>query len=119
MSNNGAHYVILEMDERQHKDYNKECSECSRMVNISKSLHGSGSNARYNPNKYKKEGKNKNPCQTERTIKLKETLNDALLKQINKIKDIGYLSFIQLFYDDYNKDDTKWTTIQGFQEKEI
>lgn len=92
VSNNGTHYVILEVDEKQHKSCNVEC-ECNRMVNIGQSLGQTVMFIRYNPNKYKIKNQIINPSWTARTNKLRETLNDALSKQIHEIKDVGYLSF--------------------------
>lgn len=117
VSNNGTHYVILEVDEKQHKSYNVEC-ECNRMVNIGQSLGQPVMFIRYNPNKYKIKNNIVNPSWTARTNKLRGTLNDALSKQIHQIKGVGYLSFKQLFYDDYTEKEMNWVTIQEFEEME-
>lgn len=111
-------YVILEVDERQHKFYQENC-ECSRMVNLSQALLKPTVFIRYNPDLYKIDG---NPgqfetcaSQTERKNKLLFWLKLILNKDVEEIKTYGYLSFIQLFYDNYVENKIEFITITAWE----
>jgi len=112
-SNSGSHYIVLEVDENQHKfskNYSEDC-ECTRMVNISQALGMPTIFIRYNPDKFKKNKKSVDIKKSKRLNTLKTYLNCALEKHIEDVRDLGYLSFVQLFYDDYDETNTQYITI--------
>ena len=90
----GSHFVVLEVDENQHKGRAYGCEEV-RMVNIFQSLGLSTKFIRYNPDKYKKNGKWLNPSVVSRMRKLSEHLGYAIHDA-----PISFLSVKHVFFDD-------------------
>lgn len=97
LSKNKLFYIILEVDEEQHKSY-KELCECVRMVNIFYSLEGlKVLFIRYNPDDYKVDEKKNKTEITTRLKKLKTYLNYYL-----NLSDLPYFCQTkQLFYDNW------------------
>ena len=117
---NKTHYVVLEVDEYQHsfhnKNYTEEC-ECVRMVNISQSLGMPTIFIRYNPDEYKLNNKTINIKHNTRMKTLKIILNSALTKSIDDIINYGFLSYVQLFYDDFVESKIEYKTVMEFDNK--
>ena len=114
-----SHYVILEVDEYAHGNNNELC-ECSRMVNISQSLTLPTIFIRYNPDKYYEILKNKSkvekdPSKTERQKLLRIWLDYSLSLDMTRIKEIGYCSMIQLYYNNFNKNRVEFVTITSYE----
>jgi hypothetical protein len=88
----GTHYLVLEVDENQHKDRLETC-EHARMVNISQSLGLQTIFLRYNPDRF--EGGCVNLAKR----------RDSLLKWITFLKTNPpkeyFLSLVKLFFDGY------------------
>lgn len=116
-SKNGSHMVILEVDEHQHNfmkgNYMEEC-ECVRMVNISQTLGMPTIFIRYNPDKYQTKEKTHNPRFNTRMKVLNTILYNTLNKSFDEIKELGYLSIIQLYYDDFSEITMDYITILEF-----
>ena len=95
-----THYVVLEVDEHQHNSRDYQGCEVIRMKNISQGLGLPTIFIRFNPDKYKVEGKKYDPPFSER----KELLKSTLIKYIEPFQysseKMGFLSCIKLFYDD-------------------
>jgi hypothetical protein len=90
----GTHVVILEVDENQHRERVEVC-ECTRMVNIFQSFGGLPVKfVRYNPDKYKKNGRSCDPSIGARMNVLRTHLEYAL-----KDEPVSLLSVKHLFYD--------------------
>lgn len=120
-SESGGHHVVLEVDEYQHnfkKGHYKEECECVRMVNISQSLGMPTIFIRYNPDKYTgARGKTYNPTFNTRIKALKTVLDNCLNMDINDVKERGYLSMIQLYYDGYGGGKYDFTTILDMEKE--
>ena len=98
-------YVIVEIDENQHKSYEDRC-ECARINEITSSLVAHYIKpvifVRYNPDVVKNKGKTINYTEEYR-LKL---LLDVVKGELNKAKNSEeyHVELIQLFYDDnYSK----------------
>jgi hypothetical protein len=110
-----THFVIVEVDENQHRkgsNYNPEC-EYKRMVNIFGSLGGIPVIfIRYNPDVHKEEGK---------IVKLsKAKKEDVLIAWVKKARDEipeKMCNVVYLFYDDYDKSQTKFYKINPYEYK--
>jgi EsV-like protein len=90
-----THFIVIECDEEQHKQYTKEC-EFSRMNNIYLYNGLPTIFIRFNPDDFKINNKR-------HQIKIKTKLN-KLLELINKYKDIELKNCIELIYMYYNCD---------------
>jgi hypothetical protein len=91
-----THDVIVEIDEKQHKDYNEEC-ECARINEIVSSIGGKTVVfIRYNPDKTNHKEKEIKFDEKYKLEKLIEIINNELEKRYKKI----HVKLIQLFYDD-------------------
>jgi hypothetical protein len=110
-----THFVIVEVDENQHRkgsNYNPEC-EYKRMVNIFGSLGGIPVIfIRYNPDVHKEEGK---------IVKLsKAKKEEVLIAWVKKARDEipkKMCNVVYLFYDDYDKSQTKFYKINPYEYK--
>jgi hypothetical protein len=89
----GTHFVVLEVDENQHKQIDKNC-ETIRMINIFQSLGIKTKFVRYNPDEYKFNKSKRNPSFSTHGLKLKESLKYAF-----EDEPISELSMKYLFYD--------------------
>lgn len=97
-----GHIVFLEVDENQHSNYQELC-ECARMINLGQSLGGAPSIfIRYNPDEYHTNRKKYNPTFNNRTTVLKSWLDHAINMDIDSVRKLGFVSCIQLFYDQYD-----------------
>jgi hypothetical protein len=96
-------------------DYTPECEEI-RMINISQSLGQPTIFIRFNPDAFKKNGKVvKNNISSEKFKVLKQVLDNCLKIVITEIQQSGFCSMIQLFYDDFDKNNIRTTTILPFE----
>ena len=94
----GNTLLCIETDERQHKSYNKEDEEI-RYDDLYMLHGGKFIYIRFNPDKFKKNGKSCNPMLYTRLPILREEIE----KQINRIENeenIELLEIIKLFYDE-------------------
>lgn len=94
------HCVIVEIDEKQHNNYEDSC-ECARLNEI---VNGIGGKCviviRYNPDTITHSGKIKNYTQNYKIDLLVNTIKKELVKEYNKF----CVKLIQLFYNDnYSK----------------
>jgi hypothetical protein len=88
------HYVVLEVDENQHKNIAEDC-ECVRMINIFNGLGLTTKFIRYNPDKFKINKSSKDPSFGSRM----KVLEQHLMYAFND-EPISPLSIKHLFYDD-------------------
>ena len=114
LSKSKLHYVILEVDENQHKDRPEQC-ECTRMVNISQSLTMPTIFIRYNPDKFSVKRVKKDPSHNERMKILKEILNYAI--ELKNDDLTGYCSYRNLFFDGWKKTDVIYNPITNFEKE--
>lgn len=108
----GDHFVIIEVDEDQHKSRSCECEQ-TRMVNISQTLGMPVFFIRYNPDLYKdivgtKSGQHES--KTKRLQKLKEWLDYALIHNPSTFGDFIQVQY--LFYDNYQATDRPYTLLK-------
>ncbi len=93
----GNTLLCIETDEEQHKKYNKNDEEIRyddlMMIHGSKFIF-----IRFNPDKYKEKGKNKNPTISTRLPKLKEEI-EKQIKRIENEENIELLEEIFMYYD--------------------
>jgi hypothetical protein len=87
-----THFVVLEIDENQHKDRADEC-ETVRMINIFQSLGMSTKFIRYNPDKYCVNKQRKNPSFGTRMNILKKHLEFAIKDDVVDNISVKYLFF--------------------------
>ena len=99
----GTHFVVLEVDENQHKERAMEC-ERVRMINISQSLGLTTKFVRYNPDHYKVNNSKRDPSFGTRMKKLKEHLTFAIHDEATYFLSVKYL-----FFDD--KEETQFENI--------
>lgn len=111
----GTYFVVLEVDENQHKQYNKSSQDnnqydcdTARMINISQSLGMKTIFIRYNPDEYKVNGIKQYPTKNRRYKELLIYLNSMLSK---KYEELEFLSVVYLFYDEYDFKNVKLETI--------
>ena len=97
LSSSSEHYIIVEIDENQHQGYDKRCEE-GRMNEILDEIpDGYVSIIRWNPHKYKTEGKQKN----------KKERMEILVNLIIKISEMELKNdkdLIRVYYCFYDKD---------------
>jgi len=97
LSSSSEHYMVVEIDENQHQGYDKRCEE-GRMNEILDEIpDGYVSIVRWNPHKYKTEGKQKN----------KKERMEILFNLIIKISEMGLKNdkdLIRVYYCFYDKD---------------
>lgn len=106
----GTYFVVLEVDENQHKERACECEQ-TRMVNISQSLGLTTIFLRYNPDTFVTNKIKKDPVKTTRFSTLKKWLNYLLKLDIEEVKEYGFLSVLYLFFDGYIAQSVKYQTI--------
>jgi len=109
-----THSIVLEVDEHQHKDRPCECEQ-TRMVNISQSLGMPTIFIRYNPDEYKIDGKTIDLHSRQRYGLLRQSLEYFSTISIKKLKDIGFLSVIYLFYNGFDGNYTETETILQYE----
>ena len=101
----GTHYVIVEVDEEQHKKKRSSCSlgeigELRRMYNIRNALGMNCIFLRFNPDKFKVSDKEIKINMNERLKKLCKWI-DHCFKM--KLEDYSKVKYKKLFYDEYNE----------------
>jgi very-short-patch-repair endonuclease len=89
----GTHFVVVECDEDQHKQYDRDC-ENTRMVNIQQSLGLYTVFIRYSPDPYKINNKTVPTTSKYRHKILLETIEKYRNTPLEKTMDVEYL-----FYD--------------------
>jgi len=108
-----SHYVVLEVDENQHKDRQELC-ECTRMVNISQGLGMPTVFVRYNPDEYyvfPDGGRRKvNPAHSRRMKAL-----DLRLKMVLFTVPTSYCSVTSLFFDGYDETKPDYQVITPYE----
>ena len=109
-------FVVVEVDEDQHKSRACECEQ-TRMVNISQSLGMPTIFLRYNPDKYKVDGKVVDTAKGTRHNNLTKWLSKLLILEPIEIKKHGYLSVIHLYFDEHNPRKILWEQILDFEKK--
>jgi hypothetical protein len=102
----GTHWMILEVDEFQHRSY-KDICECTRMINIAQTIHRKGVFIRFNPDTFKKDSEVQRVPMNARLEVLKNWI-DILSIESNLT---GVLQFVQLYYDEFDKDCTNLVEI--------
>jgi len=95
----GTHWIILEVDEFQHRNYKDPC-ECVRMINIAQTIHRKGVFIRFNPDSFKK-GSEVQRVPIPARLEVLKSWIDILTIESNLT---GVLQFIQLYYDEFDKD---------------
>lgn len=109
-SYNGVFSIILEVDENCHSSYNFDC-ERTRMISLSQAVGQPTIFIRYNPDKYLYKGQIiKNHIPSNRLKVLNHVLDRFLNVSFEEIQNIGFCSFITLFYDEF--DESKLNDIQ-------
>lgn len=97
------YFVILEVDEYQH-EYKEQMCERIRMINISQVLGKPTIFIRYNPDRFTVDNEVHNLSQGKRRIVLSKWLNKLLnLDFLDVYCNYGFLSYIKLFYDEYDE----------------
>tara|TARA_R100001163_G_C5068360_1_gene208486 strand:+ start:1445 stop:3634 length:2190 start_codon:yes stop_codon:yes gene_type:complete len=97
----GTHYVIVEVDEKQHSDDTYKRCDIPRMINIQQSLALPTIFIRYNPDSFKIDNKIINVSNANRMQKLGEWISHTK----NNITT-DPLTVVYLFYDGYNASNT-------------
>jgi len=103
----GTHWVVLEVDEKQHKDRQEVC-ECVRMVNVAQSFGGVPVVfVRYNPDEFR----------GSRDVSVKNRISVLLgwLQHLRREPPANFLSFVQLFYDGYEESATTLVPVLEFE----
>lgn len=100
----GTHYVIVEIDERQHNTEEYRLCDIPRMVNIQQSLALPTIFIRYNPDPYTVKGETVIITKDKRLNTLVNWLKNA--KEVAQIKEP--LQVVYLFYDEYSEVNTQY-----------
>ena len=106
-----THYVILEVDENQHKSKPYEC-DLKRMCDIAQSLGMHTIFIRYNPNSYRTNGIKYEPSDTKRKDYLMRVINYC--KKEIPIEDTCYLRTTKLYFDNFSESNFKLEDIDIF-----
>ena len=105
----GTHFLVVEVDENKHTSY--EC-DIPRMLNISQALGLPTFFIRYNPDNFKI---NNRASKITDNTRHKDLLNfTKYYKNITELK--YYCSYIQLFFDDYKKNEVEIIPITHFDD---
>jgi hypothetical protein len=105
------HFVIVEVDEDQHKSRACECEQI-RMVNIYNALGLPTIFIRYNPDKFKVNGQVKNITQLSRQKNLLKWVDYLIkLEPEEIIEKYNTVSVMYLYFDDYKTDDISITKL--------
>ena len=121
----GSYFVVLEVDEEQHKRYNKQVvnmkntkkdkiiltydCEKARMANICYALGMKTIFIRYNPDNYKLNNIKQTTTKTKRHSILLKYLNEMLKQDPEKL---DFLSVAYLFYDEFDVKNIKLEEIE-------
>ena len=112
-ANSKGHYVIVEVDEKQHSG-NLEACECSRMVNISQSLGMPTIFIRYNPDEYKVNKQRKDPSHNKRMKTLDLVVRNAMKYKPENLT--GFVMMKKLFFNEYNEANCNYYNVLNFNE---
>ena len=116
---NNTHYVIIEVDEHQHENYEELC-ECTRMINITQSLGGKPVIfIRYNPDEFKFNKRKRNPNHNTRMKTLKKWLDWTLNKEFDDFIKLGLCSMVRLYYDGYDEAKVNYKTLLNFEKEDL
>lgn len=109
-----GHYVVVEVDEDQHKSRACECEQ-TRMVNISQSLGMPTVFLRYNPDRYTVSGKTVDTAKRCRHKTLINWLCKVWTLEPEELAEHGFLSVLHLYFDDYNSHNVVWETMMPLE----
>ena len=109
-----THYVVVEVDEDEHKYRACECEQ-ARMVNISQSLGMPTIFLRYNPDRYKVLGVPTDISKATRHKTLVNWLCKLLVLEPEELQEHGFLSVLHLFFSEYDSHNVQWETILDFE----
>ena len=110
-----SHFVIVEVDEDQHKSRACECEQ-TRMVNVSQSLGMPTIFLRYNPDRYTVNGKCQDTTRASRHKTLINWLTKLLILEPAELEEHGFLSVLHLYFDNFNPRKVIWETMLEFGE---
>lgn len=96
----GTHYVVLEVDENQHRGKTYECDQ-RRMCDIAQSLGMPSIFIRYNPDEYKTNKRKYNPTNYDRKKYLMSVIKHC--KEKKPEKECEYLQLTKLYFDGFQK----------------
>ena len=106
-----THFVILEVDENQHKQNAQEC-EHVRMLNIYQALGMPTIFIRYNPDDFKDDKNIKIDISKSKRIDiLLKWLKQSLLEKENPLLTNDKIKILYLFYDGYNQAITNYESL--------
>jgi len=105
-----CNYIVVEVDEDQHKSRACECEQ-TRMVNISQSLGMPTIFLRYNPDKYKVNGKTTDTFKATRHKNLINWTRKLIDLEPKDIETYGFLSVVHLYFDEFNPRKILWETM--------
>jgi Holliday junction resolvase len=106
----GSHICIIEIDENQHRYYNKDC-EIKRMINIISSFGGIPVYfIRYNPHDWKMNGIRKTLRKQNKENVLIKWINFVKEINLNDIKNIANIKY--LYYDNYDNNDKTFKLLE-------
>ena len=106
----GTHWLVLEVDEHQHKDRQETC-ECTRMVNLAGTFGMAVVFVRYNPDAYKPlRGK-------QAAFRHRIDVLERWLSHLMREPPQGLVTMIQLFFDGYSDESAKISTIVDWEKK--
>jgi hypothetical protein len=136
-----THYIVLEIDEEQHKAYKCDCKYMSqitkfskqklkhlikfkhsctcdfiRMMDIAQEIGTPTIFIRYNPDTYaSKDKKKQDTTFLKRMGNLEAHLKYYMNLEIEKLAKCGFLSVMYLYFDNYDEDDIKLHTIVQYE----
>lgn len=109
-----SHYVVLEIDEYQHRDISVNC-EIERMKNIAGALGTPTIFIRYNPDTYKIKNKKNDKHFAIRMRDLESRLKYYMNININELAKIGFLSVLYMYYENYDKGTQQLETLMEYE----
>jgi hypothetical protein len=108
----GTHIVIIEVDEHQHKSYDRSC-ERIRMLNIAQGLGINVIFIRYNPDAYvDASGAKRNPHHNKRMEELRRWLEHCLDQAQNPALAGSFIDVVYLYYDKFDAATVKLQHLQ-------
>ena len=109
----GTHFIILEVDEHQHKSYLCDC-EVTRMLNIWYNICAPTIFIRFNPDEYTTNNIKNDPSHKDRMKELSSYLKYYMKAKV--IDELQLLSVVYLYYDNYDKKKTAIQTLVSMDE---
>ena len=107
-----THYVVLEVDENQHRGRTYECDQ-KRMCEIAQSLGIHTIFIRYNPDQYKTDKHKYSPSDAKRKEYLMRVLKYC--KEEIPDEDTSYLRLVKLYFDGFKESDFKLEDIDIYE----